>query len=79
MMDISEGDFLSRSCHWRGLILGDWFDLQYVPETFTHVQIIICKSALSAGTWKWKGSKLNESFWGFYKQSKTWKEQEAQK
>lgn len=79
MMDILEVDFPSRSCRWRCLILDDWFDLQYVSETFTQVQIIICKSALSTGTWKWKGSKLNESFWGFYKQSKTWKEREAEK
>lgn len=59
------------------LILDDSFDLQYVSETCTKVQIIICKSALSTGTSQWKGSKPNESFWGLQKQSKTWKKQET--
>lgn len=77
MKNILEIDFTSRCCHLKCLILDDWFDLQYVSETFTQVQIIICNSALSIGTSKWKGSKPNESFWGLQKQSKTWKEQEA--
>jgi hypothetical protein len=64
MMDILEIGFTFRFCHWKCLTLDDWFDLQYVSETFTQVQIIICKSALRAGTPKWKGSKPNESFWG---------------
>lgn len=77
MTDIFEIDFTSRFCRLKCLILDDWFDLYCVAETFTQVQIIICKSALSTGTSKWKGSKPNESFWGLQKQSKTWKEQEA--
>lgn len=77
MMGILEINFTSRSCLLKCLIPDDQFDLWCVSGTFTQVQIIICKNALSIGTWKQKRSKPNESFWGLEEQSKTWKEQEA--